>query len=267
MWDIVKETTQVAELEGFLLAFPDGAHIQEARLLVEQLNVPPVLTPNGELLWDRTYGGRKDDVAFTVAAMDDGGFAIAGYTESDGGGKKDFWVLRVDKLGEIDWEATFGGRGDDWANSVVALASGGIAAAGWTASDGAGERDFWVLKLDGGGNIVWDHVYGGRKGDSGQSITALADGGLAVAGYTESKGAGGRDFWVLRLDSAGSLIWDKTFGGVDDDLANSIVALGNGDLAVVGETFSKGNDGAWSVAALADGGLAVAGYTESKGAG
>ena len=68
MWDIVKETTQVAELEGFLLAFPDGAHIQEARLLVEQLNVPPVLTPNGELLWDRTYGGRKDDVAFTVAA-------------------------------------------------------------------------------------------------------------------------------------------------------------------------------------------------------
>ena len=90
-------------------------------------------------------------------------------------------MLRVDKLGEIDWEATFGGRGDDWANSVVALASGGIAAAGWTTSDDAGERDFWVLKLDGGGNIVWDHVYGGRKGDSGQSITALADGGRFAA--------------------------------------------------------------------------------------
>jgi len=135
----------------------------------------------------------------------------------------------------------------DGASSIVALADGGFAVAGWTESKGAGSSDMWVLRLDEAGNVVWDHTYGGAEDDVARSIVALADGGLAVAGYTQSKGAGDDDMWVLRLDEAGNVVWDKTFGGAKADMANSIVALADGGFAVAGRTYSKGagNNDMW----------------------
>ena len=88
--------------------------------------------------------------------------------------------------------------------------------------------------------VVWDRTYGGAGGDWANSIVALADGGFAVAGMTKSKGAGGQDMWVLRLDEAGNVVWDHTYGGAEWDSANSIVALADGGLAVGGSTRSKG---------------------------
>ena len=88
------------------------------------------------------------------------------------------------------------------------------------------------------GDLVWERTFGGAENDGAWSVAALADGGLAVAGYTESKGAGERDAWVLRLDGAGNVVWERTFGGAEDDRAFSVVALSNGDLAVAGQTSS-----------------------------
>ena len=135
VWDIVKESTQVAELEGYLLAFPDGRYVQEARLLIEELNVPPpVRVPTGDLVWERTFGGAENDGAWSVAALADGGLAVAGYTESKGAGERDAWVLRLDGAGNVVWERTFGGAEDDRAFSVVALSNGDLAVAGQTSS-------------------------------------------------------------------------------------------------------------------------------------
>jgi uncharacterized delta-60 repeat protein len=253
----------------------------------------------GPLLWgwDHTYGGAQGDSAHSIVALADGGFAVAGDTESKGAGNNDMWVLRLDEAGHVLWDHTYGGAEGDHAHSIVALADGGFAVAGYTQSKGAGGQDMWVLRLDEAGNVLWDHTYGGSETDRADSIVALADGGLAVAGMTKSKGAGKRDMWVLRLDEAGNVLWDHTYGGANEDRATSIVALADGGFAVAGETDGgvvssqwvadmwvlrldeagnvvwdhayggAGNDRADSIVALADGGLAVAGMTKSKGAG
>ena len=196
----------------------------------------------GNVAWDHTYGGAKWDEPSSIVALADGGFAVAGVTSFQGAGERDMWVLRLDEAGNVLWDRTYGGAEGDWARSIVALADGGFAVAGVTSSKGAGYDDMWVLRLDEAGNVVWDQTYGGAERDRASSIVALADGGFAVAGYTQSKGAGDRDMWVLRLDEAGNVVWDQTYGGAGGDWASSIVAL-------------------------ADGGFAVAEYTESKGAG
>jgi len=105
----------------------------------------------------------------------------------------------------VVWDNTYGGAEGDGANSIVALADGGFAVVGDTNSKGAGKGDMWVLRLDEAGNVVWDHAYGGAEWDIASSIVALADGGFAVAGSTNSKGAGDGDMWVLRLDEAGNV--------------------------------------------------------------
>jgi hypothetical protein len=167
-------------------------------------------------VWDLTYGGAVTDLAHSIVALADGGFAVAGNTESKGAGSADVWVLRLDEAGNVVWDQTYGGAEWDYAYSIVALADGGFAVAGRTFSKGAGEEDMWVLRLDEAGNVVWDQTFGGAKWDYAYSIVALADGGFAVAGYTESKGAGEEDIWVLRLDEAGNTAFAQALPMVND---------------------------------------------------
>jgi len=105
----------------------------------------------------------------------------------------------------LTWDRTYGGRGDDWAFSLIQTTDGGYMVAGLTSSKGAGEEDFWVIKLDNQGNMIWDKIYGGRGNDLALSLIQTTDGGYAVAGYTLSKGAGRADFWVIKLDAQGNL--------------------------------------------------------------
>ena len=117
----------------------------------------------------------------------------------------------------------------------VLIAFAAIALAGTVVWD----RTYGGAEWDEALPVVWDRTYGGAEDDVAYSIVALADGGFAVAGYTKSKGNGGRDMWVLRLDEAGNVVWDKTFGGAWGDVASSIVALSDGGFAVAGKTDSK----------------------------
>ena len=107
----------------------------------------------------------------------------------------------------ITWDKTFGGSNDDWAQSLIQTSDGGYAVAGYTSSKGTGkyEYDFWVIKLDSKGNMVWDRSYGGSDTDWARSLIQTTDGGYAVAGQTSYKGAGGDDFWVIKLDAQGNL--------------------------------------------------------------
>ncbi len=155
-----------------------------------------------EVVWDKTFGGPKTDIAESIIALPDGGFAVAGYTWSDDPGGWDAWVLRLDRTGRMLWRKTFGGPKTYIAESIIALPDGGFAVAGRTRSKGAGDLDAWILRLDRTGRIFWDKTFGGPESDEASSIVALPDGGFAVAGYTESKGAGDEDAWVLRLGRA-----------------------------------------------------------------
>ena len=248
----------------------------------------------GNLVWDRTFGGADWDGATALAALPDGGLAVAGRTDSKGAGDRDAWVLRLDAAGSVVWERTFGGVRGDKANALAVLPDGGLAVAGVTASKGAGGADAWVLRLDAGGSLLWEHTFGGALGDMATALAVLPDGGFAVAGWTESKGAGDLVVWVLRLDAAGNLVWDRTFGAAVEDTAAALIVLADGGLAVAGITESKGAggldvwvlrldaagnllwdrtfggadwDAAQALTALPDGGFALAGWTRSKGAG
>ena len=151
----------------------------------------------------------------------------------------------------ITWERTFGGSWDDRATDIIQTTEGGYAVAGYTLSKVAGEKDkdAWVVKLDNQGNLLWDNTFGGSDWDEANSIIQTTDGDYLVAGGTASKGVGEFDVWIVKLNSQGNIIWDKTFGGSDDDTANSIIQTTDGGYAIAGYR-GKGagrDDDAWII--------------------
>jgi hypothetical protein len=247
----------------------------------------------GQGLFARTFGGTGYDESRSIAQARDGGYAIAGHTASFGAGAYDCLVLKLSSDGSLAWARTFGGPSHDGAESIVRTTDGGYAVAGKTWSFGAGLFDFLVFRLDQSGNLSWAKTFGGTDEDRAYSIVQTSDGGYAVAGFAYSFGAGECDFLVLRLDSAGTLKWARTFGGPNDDKPWSIIQTQDGGYAVVGFTYSfgagwdflvirldpSGNltwartfggtdyDEACSITQTQDGGFAIAGRTYGFGAG
>jgi uncharacterized delta-60 repeat protein len=243
--------------------------------------------------WARTYGGSDSDHVRSIQQTSDGGYIVAGGTESFGAGDVDIWVLKLTSIGTVDWQHTYGGSDGDWDNSIQQTIDGGYIVAGNTYSFGAGDVDIWVLKLTSTGAINWQHTYGGSGSDKVDSIQQTNDGGYIVAGYTASFGAGGGDIWVLKLTSTGTVDWQHTYGGIDGDWANSIQQTSDGGYIVAGNTDSFGagdgdiwvlkltstgainwqhmyehpyggssGDRAYSIQQTSDGGYIVAGSTE-----
>jgi uncharacterized delta-60 repeat protein len=198
------------------------------------------LDSNGDIQWEKTYGGPNGDNAWAVQQTSDSGYIVAGYTGSFGG-SLDFWVLKLDSTGNIQWQKTYGGNGFDGCYSPSTLTQtldGGYIIAGYTNSYGAGNSDFWVLKLDSTGDIQWQKTYGGAGYDKAYSIKQTSDEGYIIAGETESFGAENYDFWVIKLNSNGVVQWQKTYGGNNMDIARSIAQTSNGGFIVAGETYS-----------------------------
>ncbi|RME64713.1 MAG: hypothetical protein D6778_07465, partial [Nitrospirae bacterium] len=115
--------------------------------------------------WVKTYGGTNYDKAYSVQETSDGGYIVAGWTQSFGAGYGDFLVLKLDADGNVQWQKTYGGADDDGASSIQQTSDGGYVVAGYTASFGAGGYDVWVIKLDANGNVQWQKIYGGADDD------------------------------------------------------------------------------------------------------
>ena len=197
------------------------------------------LTPTGNIEWQRSYGGIEVDSAKSIQQTSDGGYIVAGYTESFGAGEMDFWVLKLDSTGAVEWQKTYGGAFDEIAHSIQQTSDGGYIVAGSACLFGPGGSDSWVLKLTSTGDIVWQRRYDGSSIEHATSIQQTSDGGYIVAGYTNSFGAGEMDFWVLKLTSTGDIEWQQTYGRNDWDLAYSIQQTSDGGYIVAGwtETF------------------------------
>jgi phosphodiesterase/alkaline phosphatase D-like protein len=224
-------------------------HIQGQIFVVDQAGAASTAT-----LWARTYGGGSGgDVARMVVHAADGGLAVAGLTGFGAGGG-DAMVLRLDGSGNVLWVYTYGGAKADEANAIALTADGGFLVAGDTASFGAGGTDGWLFKLDSSGNLLWQRTYGGSGADTLKAVQATADGGSIVAGFTSSFGAGQGDVWVLRLDAAGNVVWQATYGGagIEGDLAVpgcGLLQTADGGFAVMVSSFSFGS-GQWEAWAL-----------------
>ncbi|MBU1750131.1 MAG: PKD domain-containing protein [Chloroflexi bacterium] len=296
------------------------------------------LDASGVVTWEKAYGGSDHDVANVIQETSDGGFIVAGQTESFGAGMKDAWVMRLNRDGSVAWQKTYGDDINDYAFSVQETSDGGFIVAGlyygsfeyyaWVlklGSDGSivwhktyencgkdaayaiqeidngqfivaannesGTGGVWVLKLNGDGTIIWQNHYGTGSYDTAQSIQETSDGGFVIAGYTI---ANGWDAWLMKLTSDGTVVWNKAYGGPDADRAHSFQQTSDGGFVLAGYThsFGAGYDDAWvlklagdgmivwektlggsnwdiahSIQETSDGGFIMAGRTLSSGAG
>jgi len=196
---------------------------------------------SGNMLWNRTYGGTKDDWGFQVIQSNDGGYAIVGYTNSFSA-SYDSWLVKTDSAGNMQWNKTYGGANSDYTYSVVQSSDGGYAIGGHTNSFGAGNYDFWLVKIDSTGSLQWSKTYGGTNVDNALSLIRTSDNGYALIGETLSFGAGNYDFWLVKTDSVGNLQWSKTYGGVNSDSGYSLVQTVDGGYAIAGRTNSFGSN-------------------------
>jgi hypothetical protein len=251
----------------------------------------------GNLKWNKTFGGAGTDYVNSIIVANDGGYLMAGSTTSWGAGSDDLTVIKTDSLGNLQWNKTYGGAAQDRAYGAIKTSDGGYAIAGITASSGAGNIDYWLIKLDSSGNLLWNKTYGGTAADGAFALVQTSDSGYAIAGAELSFGAGYHDFWLVKTDNNGNMQWNKTYGDVAQDICRSLIRTPDGGYAMAGFSNSSGNggydvwmvkidangnmqwnktyggtndDGLYAYSGListTDGGYAFAAYTRSFGAG
>jgi len=197
----------------------------------------------GNMLWNRTYGGTGNEYAYNVIQTVDGGYSLFGQTRSFGAGDNDFWLVKTDSSGNMQWNQTYGGTSSDTGMHVLQTGDGGYALAGITSSFGAGSKDAWLIKTDSTGTMQWNQTYGGTGDEWGYvSLEQTSDGGFAIACQTDSFGAGGLDFWLVKTDTAGNMQWNQTYGGTDMDGAIYMIQTADGGYALAGLTSDEGHD-------------------------
>jgi hypothetical protein len=203
----------------------------------------------GNMLWQRTYGGPKSEYGWAMARTTDGGFVLAGQTNSFGDGAEDGFLVKVNAQGEEIWRKTFGGPQEDRLFSIDQGADDGFILTGTTRSFGAanaGNRDLYLVKTNDSGEEAWTQVLGENQDDVGHSVRQTSDGGYVVTGYTKSFGAGNYDTWLIKTDESGQSQWQKFYGGTRDDRTIYGEQTEDGGYVLVGYTKSFESIG-WDV--------------------
>ncbi len=216
-------------------------------------------------LWDNRYGGTKEDYCNVALQNLDGSLVLVGYSSSENNGDKtqacqgwdDYWVVKIDAQGNKLWDKRYGGNQPDVPFDIKATVDGGYVIVGQSASSISGDKsensrgsfDCWVVKLDADGNKQWDHRYGTPLFDYSGYIALTKDGGYVIGASTAGNGFDKtepnwdinnfqNDVWLIRIDSVGNKVWDKTFGGVENENCTGVVALADGSFVFAGSSFS-----------------------------
>jgi hypothetical protein len=214
----------------------------------------------GNLQWQKSLGGSSDDSGGSILQTADGGYIVIGTSESTDGdvsgnhGGKDIWIAKINATGTIQWEKSLGGSGSDAASSIEETTDGGYIIGGESSSsDGdvsvnQGDVDYWVVKINDTGAIQWQKSYGGSSQDTLIAIKQTSDGGFIGVGFTLSNDGdvsgnnGNYDIWVIKLDNAGNLQWQKTLGGSNLDAGWDVIISPNNHYIIVGDSQSNNGD-------------------------
>ena len=231
--------------------------------LIQVFSISTMLCQAPEIEWQATYGGSDFEDTNCIKQTNDGGYVIFGSSSSTDGdvsinyGNSDCWVVKVDNLGIIEWEKSYGGSLSEYARSIALTNDGGYIFTGYTYSNDGdvtinnGGADCWVVKLDENGNIEWESSFGGSGPDIGASILQSSDGGFILAGDSRSNDgdisnhhgpASTSDLWVIKMDNIGNLEWESSYGGTLDDEAKDIKQTIDGGYIVIGHSFSNNFD-------------------------
>ncbi|MFA5032564.1 MAG: T9SS type A sorting domain-containing protein [bacterium] len=244
--------------------------------------------------FEKTYGGDNNDYGYSVQSTSDGGYIIAGYTNSFGFGNADVYLIKTNSLGDTLWTKTYGGTQNDYGYSAQQTNNSGYIIGGSTNSFGAGGADFYLIKTDSSGDTLWTKTYGGVNQDYGRSMQQTKDSGYIITGYTNSFGTGGADVYLIKTNSSGDTLWTRTYGGSGSDYGHSVQETKDSGYIITGYTNSFGaglldvylvktnssgdilwiktyggsqNDGGYFVQQTQDDGYIITGYTNSFGAG
>ncbi len=217
----------------------------------------------GNIQWQNTMGGTPQDFLYCVQQTNDGGYILGGYSNSLISGDKtenclggyDYWMVKTDSLGNIQWQNDIGGSDDDKLFSIQQTTDGGYILGGWSRSNISGDKtenclgldDYWIVKTDSAGNIQWQNTIGGNNYDKLNSIQQTVDGGYILGGFSSSDISGDKsessngnvDYWIVKTDATGNILWENTIGG------NAIDAL-------------------YAVQQTSDGGYIMGGYSNSN---
>lgn len=214
----------------------------------------------GSINWQKSYGGTDDDVLFAMENTSDNGYIVAGYAISNNGnvsgnnGFMDEWILKLNPSGTIAWKTCLGGSVGDVATDIKETPDGGFIVAGYSYSMDSdvaatyGGGDYWLVKLDGTGNILWEKNFGGSGYDYCLSVANTSDGGFILSGYTNSEdhdvsfNHGDYDVWIVKTDADGNMQWQKTYGGSQTDYNNAIIETSDGNFFVTGSSLSDNGD-------------------------
>lgn len=215
----------------------------------------------GSILWQKVYGGSLDDYGGTIIPTADGGFLLANTSDSNISGNKsqnskggdDFWVIKLDSVGNIQWDKTIGGSGFELLRAVCQTVDGGYVIGGTSQSNISGDKsepaigdsDIWIVKLNEFGEIVWQNTIGGESWETVYSIKQASDSGFICAATSGSNSSadksenriGGNDYWLIKLNNAGVIEWENTIGGTNSDVLNNVTQTDDGGYLLGG--YSK----------------------------
>lgn len=222
------------------------------------------INSSGALIWQQCYGGTISETMGCMISTFDNNYVACGAANSNdgqvggvhGGVLDDYWVLKIDSSGNLGWHHVYGGTGLEWGvNCIIQTMDSGYIVSGTTASSDGDvtcnyvDDNFWIVKISITGTLQWQHCYGGSGIDNPQAIKQTTDGGYILTGGTTSNdgditfhhGGNGGDAWIIKLDSLGSIQWEKCYGGTEVDVFTSILVLNDGYL-VFGSTQSNDGD-------------------------
>jgi hypothetical protein len=218
------------------------------------------LNASGEKLWSRYFGGTFTDTPYDAVQTNDNGYLIVGASDSNdvdisnNRGTYDFWVLKISETGTLLWEKSFGGSQTDEARGITKTNDGNYIIVGDTRSNdldvsvNAGGADLWVIKITPMGELIWEKTFGGSSFDVARSISKTQDGNFIISGSSRSvdghltNNNGQNDAWIIKMNTNGTLLWQKSVGGSEIDFAYDAVEINNQSIIIVGDSSSSNLD-------------------------
>lgn len=218
---------------------------------------------SGNIMWQNTIGGSGEDFLISLKQTSDGGYILGAGSDSNISGDKtensrgglDYWIIKLNSSGAIVWQKTYGGAQPEFDTYVVETTDGGYFVGGYSDSGisgdktepSNGQRDYWALKLNSSGAIIWQNAIGGSLIDRPQAAFQTADNGFIIGGFSTSgisgdkteANQGGSDYWIVKLNPDGTIAWQNTIGGNDNDAFRNMIQTADGGYLTGG--YSKSN--------------------------